>query len=100
MNKVLEFIKKLFRKNLPLLNEGNNKINEESLNQKTTFFNKIKVYNNQNEILVLQRRIEDGTIEETDLNNEQINKLKELYCKQITNLSDSINKYRLKLDMN
>ncbi len=100
MNKIIEFIKRLFRRNQPLLIEENNQKQKENIKQKENFFKDIKIDNNVNETLVLQRKLENGIIDETNLNEKQINELKELYCTQITNLNDSIHKYKLKLNMN
>lgn len=100
MNKIIEFIKRLFRRNQPLLIEENNQKQKENINQKENFFKDIKIDNNVNETLVLQRKLENGIIDEKNLNEKQINELKELYCMQITNLNDSIHQYRLKLSMN
>lgn len=97
MNKIIEFIKRLFRRNQPLLIEENNQIKKEIVNE--NFLKNIKVDNGLNDILVLQKRLENGTIDETSLNEKQIKELKELYCKQITNLNESINEYKLKLNI-
>ena len=99
MNKFIEFIKRIFGKNKPLLDKGETKIEERNLNQKESFFNDIKIDNNIDTILVLQKKLENGTIEEINLNDKQIRELKELYYNQIINLVDSINNYKLKLNI-
>lgn len=97
MNKIIEFIKRLFNKNILALNEGSISINEKTSNKKETFFNNIKVENEENDILLLQIKIEQGIIDESDLNDKQIIKMKKLYYNQISYLLDSINDYKLKI---
>lgn len=100
MNKIIEFIKRIFKKKPLALNEGNVQIEEKVLKSKETFLNNIKVDNKLNDILSLKIKIEQGIIDETDLNSEQITEVKELYCKQIGNLINSINNYKIKLNKN
>ena len=97
MNKIIEFIKRLFNKNILALNEGSISINEKNSNKKENFLNNIKVENEENDILLLQIKIEQGIIDESDLNDKQIIKMKKLYYNQISNLLDSINEYKLKI---
>lgn len=94
MNKIIEFIKRLFGRKQPLLNEKNPKRDVIQKNQKEDFINDIKIEDNKNDIVSLQIKLEQGTIDEENLNSEQVTKLKDLYYNQISNLIDSINKYK------
>ena len=100
MNKIIEFIKRLFGRKQPLLNEKNPKRDVIQKNQKEDFINDIKIEDSKNDIIALQIKLEQGTIDEENLNSEQVTKLKDLYYNQISNLIDSINKYRLNLNSN
>lgn len=100
MNKIIEFIKRLFGKKQPLLNEKNSKRDVIQKNQKEDFINDIKIEDSKNNILSLQIKLEQGTIDEENLNSEQVAELKDLYYNQISNLLDSINRYRLNLNSN
>ena len=100
MNKIIEFIKRIFRKNSYLLDEGNKENKEKNINQKQAFLKDIKVDSNLSNILGLQKKLENGAIEETNLYDTQIAELKELYCNQIANIVNSINKYKLRLNIN
>lgn len=92
MNKITEFIKRLFGKKQPLLNEKNPKRDVIQKNQKEDFIEGIKIEDRKNDIVSLQIKLEQGTIDEENLNSEQVTELKELYYKQVSNLIDSINK--------
>ena len=96
----IEFIKRLFGKKQPLLNEKNSKRDVIQKNQKEDFINDIKIEDSKNNILSLQIKLEQGTIDEENLNSEQVAELKDLYYNQISNLLDSINRYRLNLNSN
>ena len=100
MNKIIEFIKRLFARKQHLLNEKNPKRNVIQKNQKEDFINDIKIEDSKNDIVSLQIKLEQGTIDEENLNSEQVTELKDLYYNQISNLIDSINKYRLNLNSN
>lgn len=100
MNIIIEFIKRLFGKKQPLLNEKNSKKDIIQKNQKEDFINEIKIEDSKNDIVSLQIKLEQGTIDEENLNSEQVTELKDLYYNQISNLIDSINKYRLNLNSN
>lgn len=107
MNKFIEFIKRLFKKQL-LLNEKSETTNSEITNQiekvnpnkKEEFFNNVKVENSGDNIISMQMNLENGIIDESKLSNEQVKKIKELYCQQIVNLKNSIKNYKLKLNQN
>lgn len=53
--------------------------------------------NNQDNIILLRKDLENGVIDECNLTNEQVNKIKELYCSEITNIVYSINNYKSQL---
>lgn len=98
MKKLIEFIKKIFTRKPLVLNEGKATVEENYLKQKETFLNNIVVEDNSDNISILQIRLEEGLVKEEELSDEQINKMKDLYCDQIVNLVDSINNYKLKLN--
>lgn len=100
MNKFIEFIKRLFKKQL-LLNEKNETINqteEVTSNKKEEFFSSVKVEKSVDNILSMQTKLENGIIDESKLSNEQVKKIRDLYCQQIANLKNSIKNYKLKLN--
>ncbi len=102
MNKFIEFIKRIFKKQL-LLNEKNeitNQMEEVSSNKKEEFFNSIKVEDTRDNMLSIQIKLEKGMIDESKLSNEQVKKIKDLYCQQIVNLKNSIKNHKLKLNQN
>ncbi len=99
MNKIIEFIKRIFKKNTLALNEGSIKIEEKIISHsKDSFLNDIKINNGINKILSLQIKLEQGIIDENDLNSDQIIEIKKLYCNQIGNIVNKINNYKLKLN--
>lgn len=81
-----------------MLNEGKVEVEESCSKQKETFLSNIVVEDNSENISILQIRLEEGLIKEDELNNEQINRMKDLYCDQIANLVNSIKSYKLKLN--
>lgn len=98
MKKIIEFFKNLFRKNQQLAIDSA-KINNNYIIEKEKFLNSITVQDVDNSV-VLQLQLEQGLIDESQLNNEQINKIKELYCNQVIHLINSINIYKTKLNKN
>lgn len=104
MYKIIEIIKKIFSKKPLYLIEGrtqsNSLIEQKALNPKETFFKNIKNENSKNNIVSLQLKLEQGIINESDLSDEQLIKVKELYYNQIINLVNSIDNYKLKLNIN
>lgn len=100
MNKFIEFIKRIFKKDKKLLNESKIEVEENNSNRKENFVDNIKIDNNLNNILTLQKKLENEIIDERSLSDKQIIELKELYYNQIAKLIDSINDYKLKLNVN
>ena len=96
MKKIIEILKRLFGKRPLALNQAEPFIYEKEL-KKQTFLDSVKFEKTINNILLLQKKIEDGTLEEGELSIEQELKIKDLYCEQIKGLVDSINNYKLKL---
>ena len=95
MNKIISFIKSIFKKKPLTLNEGNLQV--EKTDVKEDFLNNIKIDNSENNEILLQIKLEQGIINENNLSSDEINKLKSLYYNQIIDLVTSINKNRLKL---
>ena len=98
MKKLIEFIKKIFARRTLQLNEGEISTEENFSKDKESFLANIIVKENNDNISVLQIRLEEGLIEEEKLNNEQIKEIKDLYYDQIVNLISSINDYKIKLN--
>ena len=98
MKKLIEFIKKIFIRRPLQLNEGEIATEENFLKEKESFLANIIVKENSDNIPVLQIRLEEGLIEEKELNNEQIKGIKDLYYNQIVNLINSIDDYKIKLN--
>ena len=98
MNKIIEFFKRIFGKKPLALNEPKVIVDEDNFKNKNTFLDNIKVENDNNDILIVQKNLENNNIMEDELSDEQIIKLKNLYCTQIYNLAESINNYRLRLN--
>lgn len=95
MNKIISFIKRIFKKKFLTLNEVNPQVEE--TDTKENFLNNIKIDNSENNEILLQIKLEQGIINENNLSSDEINKLKSLYYNQIIDLVTSINKNRLKL---
>lgn len=98
MNKLIEFIKRIFKRNTLALNESKTIDNEENINQKEKFLDDIKINNIEENIIIMQKNLENGVIDEDKLTIEQVKKMKNLYCKQILDLLCSIRNYKIKLN--
>lgn len=95
--KIKEFFKSIIKaKEIPRLQEVN-KI-EENVNKKEKFKNEVKEKaEDRVKLLNLQKEIEEGKINEEELEQKDINLLKQLYCEQIIDLQRKINEYQNKL---
>lgn len=98
MNRFIELIKKIFFKKKLLLNEAKISTDNGCSNNKEVFFNSIKAENCENNLFLTQKNLENGFIDESKLSNEEVVKIKKLYCNQILDLMESINNYKLKLN--
>lgn len=98
MNKLIEFIKRIFKRNKLALDKPETINNEEILKQKDVFLNDIKISNMEDNIIIMQKNLENGIIDEGKLTIEQVRKMKRLYCKQILDLLCSIRNYKIKLN--
>ena len=99
MNRIIEFIKRLFKKPTLALNVPQTIENRENpKQQKEEFLKEIKIGNNIKEnISDLQKKLENGSLSEEKLDNEQIRKIKKLYCNQILDLLYAIKNYKIKV---
>lgn len=99
MNRIIEFIKRLFKKPTLALNVPQTIENRENpKQQKEEFLKEIKIGNNIKEnISDLQKKLEKGSLSEEKLDNEQIRKIKKLYCNQILDLLYAIKNYKIKV---
>lgn len=99
MNRIIEFIKRLFKKPTLALNIPQTIENRENpKQQKEEFLKEIKIGNNIKEnISDLQKKLENGSLSEEKLDNEQIRKIKKLYCNQILDLLYAIKNYKIKV---
>ena len=89
-NKIKIFLMKLFRKSKKDLKENSSKIDKNT--KKESFVNSIKIEESEEkELLRLQEQYRKGKIKEEDLSKEQIDKLCDLYDRQIENLQKEIN---------
>ena len=89
-NKIKIFLMKLFRKSKKDLKGDSSKIDKNT--KKESFVNSIKIEESEEkELLRLQEQYRKGKIKEEDLSKEQIDKLCDLYDKQIENLQKEIN---------
>ena len=95
MKKWIEWIKKVFFKKLPALEETTMRVENQYSNEKETFVNTIKVENETTNLLAMQKKLEDGLINENSLSTEEVIKMKDLYHSQIMNLIENIKKYKL-----
>lgn len=98
MNKLIEFIKRIFKRSTLALNESKTIKDEKNLNQKEKFLDDIKVNNMEENMITMQKNLENGSIDENKLTIEQVKKIKNLYCKQILDLLYSIRNYKIKLN--
>ena len=99
MNRIIEFIKRLFKKPTLALNVPQTIENRENpKQQKEEFLKEIKIGNNIKEnISDLQKKLVNGSLLEEKLDNEQIRKIKKLYCNQILDLLYAIKNYKIKV---
>ena len=89
-NKIKMFLMKLFRKSKKDLKGDSSKIDKNT--KKESFVNSIKIEESEEkELLRLQEQYRKGKIKEEDLSKEQIDKLCDLYDRQIENLQKEIN---------
>ena len=95
MKKWIEWIKKVFFKKLPALEETTTRVENQYSNEKEAFVNTIKVENEATNLLVMQKKLEDGLMDENSLSTEEVIKMKDLYHSQIMNLIENIKKYKL-----
>ena len=98
MNKIIELLNRIFRKKPLLLEKGKTTVQEEILEKKENFLKSIKVDDDLSSLLAIQHKLENEGVEEENLNHQQITELKELYSRQIVNLINSINQYKLRLN--
>ena len=70
-----------------------NNYNSETINKKKDFLNSIKIEENS-EILYLKIKLENGEVKAIDLTDEQIDKLQEIYDKEIIEKQNKINKLK------
>ena len=95
MKKWIEWIKKVFFKKLPALEETTKRVENQYSNEKEAFVNTIKVENEATNLLAMQKKLEDGLMDENSLSTEEVIKIKDLYYSQIMNLIENIKKYKL-----
>lgn len=89
-NKIKIFLMKLFRKSKKDLKGDSSKIDKNT--KKESFVNSMKIEESEEkELLRLQEQYRKGKIKEEDLSKEQIDKLCDLYDRQIENLQKEIN---------
>lgn len=98
MNKLIELIKRILKRNTLDLNKAEITDSEENSKQKETFLNDIKIDDMEENIIIMQKNLENGVINEDKLTIEQVKKIKDLYCKQILDLLYSIRNYKIKLN--
>ena len=97
MNKLINWIKRMFIKKVPVLEETTTKIENSYSDEKENFIKSIKVENEKDNLLEMQKKLEENLIDENNLSTEQVAKIKELYHSQIINLIENIKKYKSKL---
>lgn len=98
MNKLIELIKRILKRNTLALNKAEITNNEENSKQKERFLNNIKIDDMEENITIMQKNLENGVINEDKLTIEQVKKIKDLYCRQILDLLYSIRNYKIKLN--
>lgn len=91
----INFEKKQVEENL---NEISNTIIT-SEKQKNDFIEKIQI-NNDDKIILLQKRLKEGMIEISDLTENELEELIDLYEKQIQEKKDKLRVYREKMKKN
>ncbi len=97
MKKWIEWIKKVFFKKLPALEETTTRVENQYSNEKEAFVNTIKAENETTNLLAMQKKLEDGLMDENSLSTEEVIKMKDLYHSQVMNLIENIKKYKLAL---
>lgn len=100
IEKVHNSFKKLFEeKEEAEIEEPNKNVVDQQRTNK--FYNDLKnSANDRARLLDIQRKIKAGNISEKDLKSKDINLLKELYCEQILELTNSIQYYTKELKKN
>lgn len=97
-HRIKKFFRKLFRIKEPFITQDLEKFNYNNnisnKNIENAFIDTLKnIESEETKLLALQKRFDNGEIEEEDLSQKQINDLEELYNKQIAELEKS-NYYR------
>lgn len=90
IEKIKKFINKIFKKdNIKLIEEPKE---IEKIDVKTKIFGTemVKKTNEQVRLLNMQKKFESEEIKEEDINLQDLDKLKLLYCKQIIELNNKI----------
>lgn len=93
LEKIVNFFKRIFGKiDIPKIEAPKESINNQE--SKSVFQDNLKSsVNDKMRLLNIQKEIKEGNISEKDLDSEDINKLKKLYCQQILELANSIEYY-------
>lgn len=93
LEKIINFFKRIFGKSdIPKIEAPKESINNQE--NKNVFQDNLKSsVNDKMRLLNIQKEIKEGNISEKDLDSEDINKLKKLYCQQILELANSIEYY-------
>lgn len=88
--KIRNWFKSIFYKNSNIINEP--QINTNIKEKEGNIF-----IENNNKIFVLQKRLKEGMIEVSDLTDEELDQLIELYEKQIAEKKEKVKYYREKI---
>lgn len=88
--KIRNWFKSIFNRNINIINEP--QINDNTKEKQVNTF-----IENNNKIFVLQKRLKEGMIEVSDLTDEELDELIELYEKQIAEKKEKVKYYREKI---
>jgi len=98
MKKIIELIKRIFFNRKLALNQPSSLVDEKTVEQKENFKNSIKAENHEESILLIQKKLENGIIDESKLTSKQLAEIRDLYYHQTLDLINSIKNYKLKLN--
>lgn len=96
--KFMDFVKKIFKKKETKENTKQEPIVNTTEENKSDFFEKYRVHQENSELLNLQNQFEKGEIDLCTMSNEEVHELNLLYKRQILDLNARLNNKKAELN--
>ena len=96
--KFMDFVKKIFKKKETKENTKQEPIVNTTEENKSDFFEKYRVHQENSELLNLQNQFEKGEIDLCTMSNEEVRELNLLYKRQILDLNARLNNKKAELN--